>query len=102
MSNLLAEIKPRVATQDIDKTSVYNSSHVTQAIAKKDSASSSIISRTTLEKEGGGKQLGNPGWPSKIENPINVPSVSPVTTKGVYRIYLDKYFKIGIYICKHI
>ena len=52
-------------------------------MVEKDTASSSIISGTSADKKGEGKTLGNPGWPSKIENPINVPSTSTQTTKGM-------------------
>ena len=84
---MTAEIKPNVATPAVDTKPLESlSSHVThktKAVVKKDTASSSIISGTNLDKKGEEKTLGNPGWPSKIENPINVPSSSTQTIKGM-------------------
>lgn len=46
-----------------------------------DNSGENITKSTSTIKEQG-KELGNPGWPSKIENPVVMPSTSSQLVKG--------------------
>jgi hypothetical protein len=80
-----AEIKPLAKQTARDTPSAASSSHTTQKnknmTVTGDNSGENITKSTSTIKEQG-KELGNPGWPSKIENPVVMPSTSSQLVKG--------------------
>ena len=80
-----AEIKPLPKQTAKDTLSAGSSSHRTQTnknltLTADNSGESITKSRSTTKEQG--KVLGNPGWPSKIENPVVMPPASSQLVKG--------------------